>query len=493
MPIINVLYLVNGKEKVEVLRWMEFRPNATFDTSAGVVSWPSGLSGQSGSLRYGEGKVVSGLEFNSGVVGLVKKLGLGPFGLKREGAQRSLWACIGANAEDIARALVTLRWKYLVLNPGTLLPDIAVESCIVVPGVDVGPPMCLRDEYVEEKPVLTKRDSRHPTGLASLPCPGYWPVVRVFVPSGLPELAIAIQSALSQSTLKGFTTPSADLVVLASTATDSTFLRDYWINIYHRNQVLQDTESRSTTKGDGGGFSDNQQVINRVHTTDLGEASGSGFGFGGNFLTCQVDTEIYLFHGGCSHQFGVYKDDRFMVEKLRFSCRETVNFVAIDTGWLKVGHVDEIFSFPRPKVALLASPLLYSKLCGSHALADVDLNTRIEAKLKVIATALESISIECIRLPVWFAPVETDPMHVTSVRGNAVNCIYIGRFAIHSQSGPKGDAGPNGASGPIDLYVAEVMAKLDYTSIFVDLRAANDEGGAGGNVHCATYTIHLPK
>jgi len=111
----------------------------------------------------------------------------------------------------------------------------------------------------------------------------------------------------------------------------------------------------------------------------------------------------------------------------------------------------------------------------------------------VIATALESIGIQCIRVPVWFAPVTTDPMHIGSVRGNAVNCIYIGRFAIHSQSGPTDfEDRENGASGVIDAEVAKIMKALDYTSLFVDMKDANDEGGAGGNVHCATYTIHFP-
>jgi len=33
--------------------------------------------------------------------------------------------------------------------------------------------------------VLTPRDTKSPAAMASLPCPGYWPVVRVFVPSSL--------------------------------------------------------------------------------------------------------------------------------------------------------------------------------------------------------------------------------------------------------------------------------------------------------------------
>ena len=40
--------------------------------------------------------------------------------------------------------------------------------------------------------------------------------------------------------------------------------------------------------------------------------------------------------------------------------------------------------------------------------------------------------------------------------------------------------------------VETVLAQFGYTASFVDMSAANDEGGGGGNVHCATFSTHVP-
>jgi hypothetical protein len=181
-----------------------------------------------------------------------------------------------------------------------------------------------------------------------------------------------------------------------------------------------------------------------------------------------------------------------MIEELLKRARADI-VVPIDTGWLRVGHVDEIMSFPEPNVALVASPALYIEIAGADPSVDASLNIAIEAKLEIVCKAMTDLGLMVERLPAEFRHVRDDSMHITSVRGNAVNCIYLGRYAIHSQSGPKDmKKRENGGTSGIDDSVAETMKKLGYESFFVDMEAANNEGGFGGNVHCATYTIHSP-
>jgi hypothetical protein len=493
MPTITVLHIVRLGRTEEVLRWIEFPRNATH--AMGTVTWTTGLgmARTQNTLAYGGAWApLDSASFQRDVERLVGVLGLTPLGLRRDAAGRSWWPLVGATAAAIAVRLTPPSRQFLVLATGATLPGLDVESFVVVPGIDDDVPMCLRDAHASEAPVCATHAPGESSEVASLPCPGYWPVTRVFVRNTQTALRDAIAAALDASPkLSGFGTARANLVEIAPPA--STFLRDYWINLFHGTRLVQDSESLATTKSSGRGFPDSSQVINKIEIDASGGPSESGFGFGGNFLTCHVDEKVFLFHGGCGHQVGPYADDRFMIGALLSRLRRRIEVVTLDTGWLKVGHVDEILSFPRAKTALLASPALYAELTTGSALADAALNQRIEAKLAVVATTLTRLGITVLRLPVWFAPVASDPMHVRTVRGNAVNCIYIGSFAIHSQSGRRdGEARARGASSAVDAYVATVLAKLDYTSVFVDLQGANDEGGAGGNVHCATYTIHLP-
>ena len=493
MVTLHVLYVVLKKEKVEILRWVEL-PNSA-KCASNKITWTTGFGPRKtqSSIDYAGAWAPLGVsEFEQAVTLLLNKLGLVPLGLRQENARRAVWSAVELKAGGIAARLATPMRVFLILEKGGTLPGVEVdlEAHVVVPEVDASCPMCFRGDDLDEPPSCRTHESSHDSSLLSLPPPGYWPVARVFVRSTQRKLGEAIQGALEASPkLSGISTTSPDLVLIGG---GSTFLRDYWINLLHGSRLVQESESLSTTKNGGLGFADNRKIVN-AETTDPGSAAESGFGFGGNFLTCHVGKKVYLFHGGCAHQVGGHADDRFMLERLLSRLRRSIEVVTVDTGWLKVGHVDEIMSFPAPETALLASPALYAKLTPTKARKNQELNALIERKLTVIGVALEKLQIRVIPLPVWFAPVDGDPVHVTSVRGDAVNCVYIGAFSIHSQSGPGDDEErPHGASSVIDAHVAEVMKSLGYTSLFVNMTSANDEGGAGGNVHCATYTIHLP-
>ncbi len=408
--------------------------------------------------------------------------------------------------------LATPRRKYLVFDEGVTVESYTVANDtkpietktfgLVKPQGPRGIPLCLRGEHLTElaeivehsvvaTPIGQCRDRR------SLPAPGYWPLTRIFVRNTQLSLIEAIRAALQKSTtnLVGFGGKTANLEVV-SRSHISTFLRDFWINICHTYPLIQDIECLSTTKNDGRGWGDGSSLINPLCSDVPPSAKSSGFGFGGNFLAFLVKGKPFLVYGGCAHQVGQYTDDTFMIKGVLAQLREPITTVKIDTGWLKVGHVDEILTFPRDGTALLASPKVYKTLHSSD-LSDLELNDWIEKKLRIVATALGKIGCEVRLIPVWFKPVNEDPYHVTSVRGSAVNCIYVGSYSIHSHSGKlEGEAQSDtelfAPGSKVDRYVQDLMKEFSYTSLFVDMQTANDESGAGGNVHCATFTIHLP-
>jgi hemoglobin len=496
MPILIVLvHETNEKESVELLRWATFPNDVQYDSLSKKVTWSAGFGG--GKTFYslpfeGKWQPVASKIFEAEHL----KVAVGKFGTVFDyryepGPKGLAWSGCGVAVEEFLAPLAPMMRQFLVLPKGETLPDVTVSKQSILQSNEpfaiktyvfrraaLGRPLCLVGDHLKEAPKVTKISTTTTSELT--PCPGYWPVTRVFVKQSQVDLCSAVEVALTSCKSK------PDLVPIVGY--ESTFLRDYWVNLYGKGG----SANLSTTKNKGLGFLDGGKLSGTIKCQPA-SAAESGFGFGGNYLS--VETEkvgLALFYGGCETQVGDHADTEFMINKLLETARVDT-LVAIDTGWLKVGHVDEIMSFPRPSVALLASPASYQKIASGKGCDHLELNKDIELKLAPVEGLMKSLGLKVLRVPVWFKPVSGDPMHATSVRGNAVNCIYIGDKAIHSRSGPNdGETRENGASGVVDLYVEQVMKEVGYASLFVNMQDANDEGGAGGNVHCASYTVHQP-
>lgn len=491
-------------DQVFVLRWMDAPLNAKLADD--TASWSSGWGRNKKTLSYechGQVKLCAAKNFSAELSAQISEHP--HYNLRTSSAGGSFWK-LHLDLKGVLATLSNPNRKYFLLGEVTYfkgLEDLQTKDFLLVADLEADViPLCLHGDFIEQPAEIVEHKVLG-TGLKecpyskSFPSPGYWPVTRVFVRKKLLALAGAIQYAIenSKTNLCGFETETASLVQVDKSEI-STFLRDYWVNVCHAYPRIQDTESLSTTKNDGQGWGDTTSIINPT-LSHVGESfRSSGFGFGGNFLTCEVEGKPYLFYGGCTHQVGQYADDSFMIQNILGQMRKSITTVKLDTGWLMVGHVDEIISFPRAGVALIASPKVYREIYKNTELEDQELNQLIETKLLLIGQTLGKIGCDILPIPVWFKPKSGEPAHVTTVRGSAVNCIYVGEFSIHSQSGLSGvgfEGGGNLApQSLVDAYVARTMKSLGYMSLFVNMKVANDENDAGGNVHCATYTIHLP-
>jgi len=497
------------------LRWMEVQPATTLE--ANTATWQFGMSRKTYVCRFQAPVVLVDAGNLNQRLQEIRQGGLRceRCKVKTVSARGSVWS-LQQPVETVLRNFVNLRRAYLILAEDAVVEALTIQDEPVeveIKSYYLAPdetrdlvPLCLHREHIEEAAEIVEHKAvrRGPLGCStqlSLPAPGFWPVTKIYVRNTLPELAVAIQTAIGQcrENISRFGRPR---LVEVEGMGISTFLRDYWVNVCHCTPEQGRAGSLSTTKNAGQGWRESGSMSNIKNSTVPLPAQESGFGFGGNFLTCLIGETPFLIYGGCSHQVGQYSDDSFMIRNLLGELRESITTVKLDTGWLKVGHVDEILTFPRPGIALLASPQAFfdvSQKRGLHEhLVNVDLNLKfIELKLRTVAETLARIGCEVRPIPVWFKPLDSDPAHITSVRGSAVNCIYVGEFSIHSQSGFAGK-GPMMAqegfppSSAIDEHVAGIMGDLGYRALFVPMEAANDEGGAGGNVHCATYTVHYP-
>ncbi len=225
------------------------------------------------------------------------------------------------------------------------------------------------------------------------------------------------------------------------------------------------------------------RVAGQPEVLALNENKANAQCYGGNFLTTLCGDQPVLFCGYCP--FDPRRTPEPMLELLAQRCVSgNINVVKVDTGWLKVGHIDEIVSFPCPGVALIASPALYMQLATGLELSPeaVTLNKAITVKLEALKLFLTSrFDMRVAEIPVLFQACRKDLGNfVTTVHGNAVNCIYLGRYSIHSTC-------PYPA---VNELVAATMKEFGYEAQFVDTAAANDDGGGGGNVHCLTATTH---
>ena len=333
-----------------------------------------------------------------------------------------------------------------------------------------GLPLALSNAGRNDPPSTSTVGQQKEGVTTSLPSPGYWPIQKVFVDAG--------QSALKNSLASGqFNAQVCNGL--------GTFLRDLRVNLCHVDGAGLHQENISTTKC----VSSFPNLDHLVGIAVPPKIAQSGYGFGGNFLTVERPSKPpCLVYGRSDQQVGSLEDDAFMLAQIVQRLGRPVTLLGVETGWLKVGHVDELLSFPAAGHALIASTKRYRELVATNAtLADEPLNTAIQLRLDKIKTALQSLDLDVKELPVWFRLCADDAMHVTAVRGNAVNCLYdaVRKRSIHAASGPAN-------SQVVNQEVETVLAQFGYTASFVDMSAANDEGGGGGNVHCATFSTHVP-
>ncbi|NRF65681.1 hypothetical protein HLB44_01655 [Aquincola sp. S2] len=359
---------------------------------------------------------------------------------------------------------------------------------------DADLPCCLRVGSIERggEPlrldVLPSVVESCPTAVAA----GYWPLLAIYLQQSLQDLRAAVEFALAQTGCK------ARCIPLPDGKGNSTFARDYWINLCGRKALV----SLGTSKYIGGswvGDSPPGALLSRLPPGDTQES----LGFGGNFLTCEGRGQSFLVSGTCGHG----RNRTGVLGALASQLAGSIDAILLDTGWLCVGHVDEIVSFPKKGVAFVASPDAFKEACGAApgSLPDDALNTTAQAKLTAIAALLKDTAGQTIvHLPVWF---KRGPKgRLTTVNGNAVNCIYIGKplemgasegpppIAIHACSGLTLAAADQherfGPRNAVDRMVADRLKAQGFISLFVDMHVQNNEEGAGGNVHCATYTVH---
>jgi len=489
MCIISVLY-DDKKPPMECLRWIALPKNA--EQAGNLTSWTLGIfrDKKKHSLEVAGGKLLNEDAFTTCLNNAIPQDFEAGALRKEQSPDCAYWVLANAKRAAITQKLLLLHKRYLVLPNETTPPNATIERYYLEAAQPDGPLCLTTPNQAMEQTVMTAESGEDNICLASLVCPAYWPVARVFVNTRQRQLIRALRAAGATEASTGNDTTKPKLITLLN---GSTFVRDNLINLLHGCKGHSTNKSLATTKNEGNGFNDNNWVLGFQKTDVPVAILESGFGFGGNFLSAECADRIVLFHGGCTHQAESFADDRFMIGTLLTHIGGNRTVVRIDTGWLKVGHVDEILSFPKSGVALLASPTLYKEL-AKEELEEIELNEAIAAKLKPVEETLTSLKFKVYRLPVWFCSVKSDPRHVTSLIGNAVNCIYMGLTSLHSHSGRTAPANETEfePQGSVDEFVRNTMANLGFErSLFVDMQQANNEGGAGGNVHCATYTIHF--
>lgn len=386
--------------------------------------------------------------------------------------------------EDVGQTFLTISRQ-----EATRLTEFALEvHQLEVHQYDIIPikqvlPICLQEDLLNVKiipekltPSLTETTGCTPK--TAILAPAYFPVSQIFVKSSHTKLVKAI-------THTGVT---KSLIEIGHTS----FVRDYYVNAI--DLKTKASISLHTTKGPLKGWGAFPPVSESGPDVTVGRHFGNGQGYGGNFLCAQGKGGLFYVYGFCADAPLISLDccRNIVMEPLCKLSTEPSQMIAADVGWLRVGHIDEIISFPSENVMLFASPGLYKKIRG---LEFDDLNRAVEAKMQNLASQLaEAIGVKPIPMPVWFHPVGDK---CTSTRGNPVNCVYLNDFSIHSKSGRvrSPETPPNFApNSKIDDSVSEIMKDLGYKALFIDMSDLNNESGAGGNVHCCTYVEHsLPS
>jgi hypothetical protein len=405
----------------------------------------------------------------------------------------------GPSTEDtlggLLMAVIGAGKKLLVIDPDVQVLAFTCEgqaAALPAPKVftlkaaaaDADLPPCLREGHVDQggrrytlDVVSASVEPCQPMMLAA----GYWPLRAIFCLGSLRRLVEVIRHALALADID----IECQLLVEGS----SSFARDYFVNLCGSEGAI----NLATTKNAGQGWLGPAPPGQQRQPPSASAAAQNSLGFGGNFLCGEVAHQPIIVTGLCGHGRG----GTGMLDELGRCLGIGAEVLELDTGWLTVGHVDEIVTFPAPGMAFLACPAAFRGLYGSSELPHLALNDAAQRKLAAVQDLLLGAGFAVIGVPVWFQPGPDG--RLASMRGNPVNCLYVGGFAVHAISGLDDDRldedddeapEPFGPRTSVDLAVARIFEGLGLVSLFVDMRAQNDESGAGGNVHCATYTVH---
>jgi hypothetical protein len=276
-----------------------------------------------------------------------------------------------------------------------------------------------------------------------LPRPGYWPVTTLIAnESTRGKLVEACGNSLNgiEWDIRGG---------------HGSFLRDIMLPLYK-------------------GSAKNCEELELVKDFNAGQ---NGAAKGGNFLFTYIGNKLYLFCGYSASNEGHSPDGVLRCLATKFSAQ----LVMIDVGWLGVGHIDEIISFPNEEHVLIASPKVFFRLMGKEMDA---VNAAVQKKMDALERKLTALPLNVVLLPVQYelSTWGEKKGKVVSTGGNPVNCIYINDISVHSH-----------INSTVDEEVKKIMEAINYSAKFCSTDSENAQSGAGGNVHCITNTLHAAK
>ena len=163
---------------------------------------------------------------------------------------------------------------------------------------------------------------------------------------------------------------------------------------------------------------------------------------------------------------------------------------AVDTSWLSIKHVDEIFNFlpgpdqkPRMIVASPRAAVSFRPLDAYNS----DLQTRLDATVAAAIVALNLEPAQVIELPVAFRAGDLGALNIWS---NPVNSVYLNGLLI---TGDTDETNPNKLI-PLAPALKGLMNTAVAGAAVTDLRFLDDAPYQirWGNVHCATNTLRIP-
>lgn len=163
---------------------------------------------------------------------------------------------------------------------------------------------------------------------------------------------------------------------------------------------------------------------------------------------------------------------------------------AVDTSWLSIKHVDEIFNFlpgPDQKPRLIvASPRAAASVRPLDAY-NSDLQARLDATVADAIAALGLAPSQVIELPLAFRAGELGALNLWS---NPVNSVYLNGIVI---TGDTDETDPDMLT-PLTPALKDLLTTALAGAAVDGLRFLDDAPYQirWGNVHCATNTLRIP-
>jgi len=164
---------------------------------------------------------------------------------------------------------------------------------------------------------------------------------------------------------------------------------------------------------------------------------------------------------------------------------------AVDTSWLSIKHVDEIFNFlpgpdQKPRM-IVASPRAAASVRPLDAY-NSELQARLDATVADAIAALGLAPSQVIELPVAFRAGEFGALNLWS---NPVNAVYLNGIFI---TGDTDETDPDMLT-PLTPALKGLLTTAIAGAAVEGLRFLDDAPyqTRWGNVHCATNTLRIPQ